>query len=70
MQVLLQSKRLRIAAALPVTSTPASELLASEVRITASLREVDGTWRTAAQDDLVLAVALASLTKGLPGTYS
>lgn len=59
LQVLFQTQRLKIAAALPDADTLTRELLAFEVKITTSANDTYGAWREGAHDDLVLAVALA-----------
>lgn len=62
-QVLLQSKRLTIAASLPLAQTLITELLAFKATITLSRENTSGPpepWRERAHDDLVLAVALAA----------
>jgi hypothetical protein len=56
LQALLQSDRLRIAAALP----EATELGTFSVKITAAGNETYAAWRERDHDDLVLAVALAA----------
>jgi hypothetical protein len=61
-KVLLQSGRLRVAAALPEAPTLQRELLAFRVKISAAGHDSYGNaldWREAANDDLVLATALA-----------
>jgi hypothetical protein len=58
-QVLLQTKRLWIAAQLPEASLLTGELIAFQVKITAAANDVYGAWREGQHDDLVLATALA-----------
>jgi hypothetical protein len=61
-QVLLQSKRLRIADGLPLASTLQQELLNFRVKISLSGHDSYGAgadWRQANHDDLVLAAAMA-----------
>jgi hypothetical protein len=58
-QVGLQNKTLKIAAALPEADTLARELQNFTVKITDSANDVYGAWREGTHDDLVLAVALA-----------
>lgn len=61
-QVLLQSKRLRIADGLPLAATLQQELLNFRVKISLSGHDSYGAgadWRTANHDDLVLAAAMA-----------
>jgi hypothetical protein len=58
-QVLLQTERLTIAAALPEAEVLVQELLGFEVRITSAGNDSFGAWREGMHDDLVLAVALA-----------
>jgi hypothetical protein len=60
LQVLLQTGRLKIASALPEAEVLVKELLAFQVKITASAHDVYGSWREGAHDDLVLALALAT----------
>ncbi len=60
-QVLLQTERLRFAAALPTVPTLVQELLAFRVKISAdTAHDSYGAWREGAHDDLVLAVAVAA----------
>jgi hypothetical protein len=60
LQVLLQSRRLRVAPALPEATMLAKELAAFQVKMsTAAEMEMDA-WRRGAHDDLVLAVAVAA----------
>ena len=59
-QVLLQERRLQIAASLPHAETLVSELLAFRVSISASGHDSYAAWRERDHDDLVLAVALAA----------
>jgi hypothetical protein len=59
LQVLLQTGRLKIASALPEAELLVKELLAFQVKITASAHDTYGAWREGAHDDLVLALALA-----------
>jgi hypothetical protein len=58
-QVLLQSKRLKIAAELPDTQVLVSELQNFKVRTSDAGNDVYGEWRASKHDDLVLAVAFA-----------
>lgn len=58
-QVLLQSRRLTIAEALPDCKLLQKELLNFKVKITAAANEVFGSWREGTNDDLVLALAIA-----------
>ena len=58
MQVLLQTGRLKVAAALPEAATLVQELLAFQVKITPQGHDTYGTWREGAHDDLVLTVVL------------
>jgi hypothetical protein len=60
LQVLLQTGRLKIASALPEAGLLVKELLAFQVKITASAHDTYGAWREGAHDDLVLALALAT----------
>jgi len=57
-QVLLQDRRLRFAAALPMVKVLEDELLKFEVKITESGTDVYGAWREGAHDDLVFALCL------------
>lgn len=57
--VLLQNRRLRVAARLPEAPTLLAELAAFKVKITAAGTDTYGAWREGEHDDLVLAVALA-----------
>ncbi len=66
-QVLLQSKRLKIAENLPETPTLVSELQNFKVKITAAANDTYGEWREGKHDDLVLAVALACWASTHPG---
>jgi hypothetical protein len=68
LQVLLQTRRLRIAQALPEAAILAKELETFQVKITAAANEAFGAWREGQHDDLVLAVALAAWAgeRGLP----
>ena len=60
LQVLLQTRRLRIAQALPDAATLVRELETFRVKITEAANETFGAWREGQHDDLVLAVALAA----------
>jgi hypothetical protein len=60
LQVLLQTRRLRIAQALPDAATLVRELETFRVKVTAAANETFGAWREGQHDDLVLAVALAA----------
>ena len=60
LQVMLQTGRLKIARALPQAELLVKELLAFQVKITASAHDTYGAWREGAHDDLVLALALAT----------
>jgi hypothetical protein len=60
LQLLLQTRRLAVAAALPHAATLRAELANFRVKVTAAATEVFGDWRAGAHDDLVLAVALAA----------
>jgi hypothetical protein len=59
LQMLLQSRRLQVAA-LPERMLLMQELLAFRVKITAAANETFEAWRERDHDDLVLAVALAA----------
>ena len=61
LQVLLQTERLAVAAALPEAETLTKEMLAFKVTISAAGHDSYGNdWRENDHDDLVLAVALAA----------
>jgi hypothetical protein len=59
LQVVLQSRRLRIARRLHEAAILVRELQQFQVKITAVAHEAFGVWREGQHDDLVLAVALA-----------
>ena len=59
-QVLLQTGRLKIARALPHAALLARELMNFRSRVTAQTAESQLDWRERANDDLVLALAIAS----------
>ena len=58
MQVLLETGRLKVAAALPEAAMLVQELLAFQVKITSQGHATYGDWREGRYDDLALAVAL------------
>ena len=60
LQVLLQSRRLRVAPALPEAAMLARELAAFQVKASAAAETEMDAWRQGARDDLVLAVAVAA----------
>ncbi len=60
LQVLLQSRRLKVAVALPEAATLVRELQTFQVKVTAAAHEAFGAWREGQHDDLVLAVAVAA----------
>jgi len=60
LQVLLQSKRLQVARALPMATVLVKELECFRVKITASANETFEAWRERDHDDLVLAAAMAA----------
>ena len=60
LQVLLQTRRLKISAGLPEAATLVRELETFRVKVTESAHETFGAWREGQHDDLVLAVALAA----------
>jgi hypothetical protein len=60
LQVLLQSRRLRVAPALPEAAMLAKELAAFQVKVPGSAEMEMDAWRQGAHDDLVLAVAVAA----------
>jgi hypothetical protein len=59
LNVLLQTKRLRLAANMPDARILRQELQQFRVRITATAHDTYGVWGEGAHDDLVLAVAMA-----------
>jgi hypothetical protein len=60
LQVLLQSRRVRVAPALAESAMLARELAAFQVKVTeAAVKEMD-VWREGAHDDLVLAATVAA----------
>jgi hypothetical protein len=59
LQVLFQTRRLRIADQLPESSTLERELLAFRAKTPTAGAEVAEAWRERPHDDLVLAVAFA-----------
>jgi hypothetical protein len=59
LQVLLQTRRLRIASQLPEATILERELLAFRAKTPTSGAEVAEAWRERPHDDLVLAVAFA-----------
>jgi hypothetical protein len=59
LQVLLQSRRLRVAPALPEATMLARELAVFQVKVTEAAEKEMDAWREGAHDDLVLAVAVA-----------
>ena len=59
LQVVMQSRRLRIARTLHDAAVLVRELQQFQVKITAAAHETFGVWREGQHDDLVLAVALA-----------
>jgi hypothetical protein len=60
LQVLLQSRRLQVAKALPESRVLLEELSRFQTKITPAGSEVFGAWRSGSHDDLVVAVALAA----------
>jgi hypothetical protein len=60
LQVLLQSRRLRVAPALPEATMLAKELAAFQLKVSGSAEMEMDAWRQGAHDDLVLAVAVAA----------
>jgi hypothetical protein len=58
LQVLLQSRWLKIAPSLPEAKTLVRELTHFQMKITPAAHETFGCWRDGVHDDLVLAVAL------------
>jgi hypothetical protein len=64
LQLLLQGRRLRVAASLPDAELLMRELSNFQVKITEAANETFGAWREGVHDDLVLAVALACWLAG------
>jgi hypothetical protein len=60
LQVLFESRRIKVAESLPDAAVLVKELTTFKVRITQSANETFGAWREGQHDDLVLAVALAA----------
>jgi hypothetical protein len=60
LQALLQTRRLRVAKALPDAAVLVRELETFRVKVTEAANETFGAWREGQHDDLVLAVALAA----------
>jgi hypothetical protein len=60
LQVLLQSRRLKIVESLPDAKTLTQELANFKVKVTASANETFEAWRERDHDDMVLAVAIAA----------
>lgn len=60
LQVLLQTRRLRIPQTLPAAELLLRELQTFKVKITAARNETFAAWREGDHDDLILAVALAA----------
>jgi hypothetical protein len=58
--LLLEQRRLEVAADLPEAQTLVDELASFQTRTTAAGNDQYGTWREGAHDDLVLATALAT----------
>lgn len=59
LQILLQTKQLKIAGSLPEAQTLIEELLNFQIKISASGHDSYGAWREGAHDDLILATSLA-----------
>ena len=68
-QVLLQQRRLKIAASLPEAKTLTEELLNFRYKITQASNLTYESWREGAHDDLVLALSLA-VWKAKKGLFS
>jgi hypothetical protein len=60
LQVLLQSRRLRVVRLLPDAAALVGELEALRVKVTVSAHETFEAWRERDHDDFVLAVAMAA----------
>jgi len=59
LQIMLQTKTLKIAAGMVFTSTIEDELIAYQVRVSTSGHESYEPWRESEHDDLVLALSIA-----------
>jgi Terminase RNaseH-like domain len=71
-QILLQSRCLSIAPALPDADLLKQELANFQVKITAAAHDTYGAWREGSHDDLVLALAVAmwyGSQQRVPGDY-
>jgi hypothetical protein len=71
-QVLLQSRRLSIAPALPDADILKQELANFHIKVTTAAHDTYGAWREGAHDDLVLALAVAmwyGSQQRAPGDY-
>jgi hypothetical protein len=60
LQVLLQSRRIKVALSMPESRTLVRELLSFRVKAPLSLNDTLEAWRDGPHDDLVLAVAIAA----------
>ncbi|RYZ89130.1 MAG: hypothetical protein EOP04_07625 [Proteobacteria bacterium] len=60
LQALMQQDRLGFAKSLPMIDSLVAEMMAFQVKITTSANDIYGAWREGTNDDLVLAVALAT----------
>ncbi len=60
LQLVLQARRLKVAAALPESDTLIEEMHNFRVKVTLAANETFGAWREGQHDDLVLAVAVAA----------
>jgi hypothetical protein len=62
LQVLFQSRRLKVSRAIDLGSVLVEELMNFRVKITANANDTYGAWREGTHDDLVLALSLACWT--------
>jgi hypothetical protein len=62
LQVLFQSRRLKVSRALDLGAVLVDELMNFRVKITTSAKDTYGAWREGTHDDLVLALSLACWT--------
>ena len=69
LQVLFQTRRLKVVPSLAEAQTLVKELETFRVKVTAAANEVFGNWREGQHDDLVLAVGVAAwmAERGVPG---
>ena len=60
LQVLLQSRRIKVAPSLPESQTLVQELMSFRAKATLASNDTLDAWREGPHDDLVLAVAIAA----------